>query len=100
MSFIVHHIFGTQDKSRTPGVNMTYLEVPGASLYYESVGEGPLLLCISGADGSCEIWRGFQQCFEEQVQVVCYDRSSYLKGYSTHEPTLTYHQVEVSPVAT
>ena len=49
---------------------MTYLEVPGASLYYESVGQGPMLLCISGAHGSCEIWRGFGKCLKDHFTVV------------------------------
>ena len=55
---------------------MTYLEAPGASLYYETVGDGPMLLCISGADGSCEIWRAFAECLKEHFKVVLWDRSS------------------------
>lgn len=35
---------------------MPELEVPGATLHYQVVGEGPLLLTISGANGSFEIW--------------------------------------------
>lgn len=50
------------------------LEVPGASLYYERVGQGPMLLCISGADGSCEIWRGFAQALKTHFTVVAWDR--------------------------
>lgn len=50
---------------------MTYLEVDGASLYYEAVGEGPeTLLCISGADGSCEIWRAFAECLKDRFKVI------------------------------
>ena len=55
---------------------MAYLEVPGASLYYETVGGGPMLLCISGADGSCEIWRGFAEYLKDHFTVIMWDRSS------------------------
>ena len=57
---------------------MTYLEVPGASLYYESVGQGPMLLCISGGDGSCESWRGFAEFLKDHFTVVMWDRTSTL----------------------
>lgn len=53
---------------------MSYLEVPGASLYYETKGQGPALLCISGADGSCEIWRRFAECLKDKFTVVMWDR--------------------------
>ena len=55
---------------------MPYLEAPGASLYYEIEGEGPALLCISGADGSCEIWRGLAQCLKDKFTVILWDRTS------------------------
>ena len=53
---------------------MTYLEVSGASLYYESVGKGPMLLCISGANGSVEPWRRFAKQLKDHFNVVMYDR--------------------------
>lgn len=54
---------------------MPYLEVNGASLYYEVVGQGTrTLLCISGADGSCEIWRAFAECLKGRFTVIMWDR--------------------------
>lgn len=53
---------------------MTYLEALGASLYYEIKGQGPMLLCISGADGSCEIWRGMAEYLKDKFTVVMWDR--------------------------
>lgn len=57
-------------------MRMSKLEVPGAKLYHETYGDGPMLLCISGADGSCEIWRGFAEALKEQFKVVLWDRKS------------------------
>lgn len=53
---------------------MVYLEVPGASLYYETVGNGPLLLTISGANGDAEVWRPLADCLKDNFTVVIYDR--------------------------
>ena len=55
-------------------VVMSYLEVHGASLYYESIGRGPLLLCISGANGDADVWRDLANCLKERFTVVAYDR--------------------------
>lgn len=62
---------------------MSYLDVPGAKLYYEQVGSGPLLLCISGADGSVEIWKGLAQCLKDHFTVVSYDRRGFSRSYLT-----------------
>ena len=64
---------------------MTHLQVPAASLYYETIGDGPLLVCISGANGSADIWRGLADCLKDNFTVVIYDRSSK----STLAPYLT-----------
>lgn len=61
---------------------MPYLEVEGASLYYEVVGqETATLLCISGADGSCEIWRAFAEYLKDRFTVIMWDRR-----YSVPQP--------------
>lgn len=72
---------------------MTYLEVPGANLYYETVGSGPTLLCISGADGSCEIWRAFAQCLKEKFTVVMWDRTLTISSHVEQIFGLTNQQV-------
>lgn len=71
---------------------MTHLEVPGASLYHEIVGEGPMLLCISGADGSCEIWRGFAEYMKSHFKVVMWDRWSTKQVKSGLFTLLTIYQ--------
>lgn len=73
--------------------NMTYLEVPGASLYYETVGSGPLVLCISGANGSGDMWKMMASHLKDHFTVAVYDRRgfsrSYLSGSQDYE-----HRIE------
>lgn len=52
------------------------LDVPGAKIYHEVHGEGPMLLCISGADGSCDIWRMFAEALKDTFKIVLWDRTS------------------------
>ena len=60
---------------------MSYLEVPGASLYYETVGDGPLLLCISGGNGSAEAWRVLAAELKQHFTVAGYDRRGFSRSY-------------------
>lgn len=53
---------------------MAYLEAPGATLYYEVVGQGPMLLCITGALGSVEPFKGLAEHLKSHFTVVMYDR--------------------------
>lgn len=62
---------------------MPYLELPTANIYYESQGTGPLLLCISGADGSVEIWRNLALNLAEKFTVVAYDRRGFSRSHLT-----------------
>lgn len=57
---------------------MSTLEVPGANIYHETYGDGPVLLCISGADGSCEIWRFFAESLKDHFKVVLWDRKDFV----------------------
>lgn len=58
---------------------MSKLDVPGAKLYHEVYGDGPMLLCISGADGSCEIWRDFAEELKDRFKVILWDRKSDMR---------------------
>ncbi|KAK4495892.1 hypothetical protein PRZ48_013160 [Zasmidium cellare] len=59
---------------------MPHLERPGAKIWHESVGEGPLLLCISGGDGSVDIWRMFANALKEKFTVVMWDRRGFSRS--------------------
>jgi len=59
---------------------MPQLEVPGASLYYETLGTGPMLLCISGANGSADIWKPMAKRLEKHFTIAMYDRRGYSRS--------------------
>jgi len=58
-----------------------HFDVPGASLYYETVGAGPLLLMIPGANGDTTVFTPISQYLSHRFTVVLYDR----RGYSRSE---------------
>ena len=60
---------------------MSILKVPGAQLYYEISGNGPLLILIPGARGEGEVFRPLTHLLSAQYQVVIYDR----RGFSRSE---------------
>jgi pimeloyl-ACP methyl ester carboxylesterase len=62
---------------------MPYLDVDGANLFYETVGSGPLFLCIHGGNGSGEIWKGLAGELKDQYTVVYYDRRGFSRSILT-----------------
>jgi pimeloyl-ACP methyl ester carboxylesterase len=57
------------------------LQVPGASLYYEVRGSGPLLLMIAGGGGAgAGDWNGFVNYLTDAYTVVTYDRRSAFRS--------------------
>ena len=74
---------------------MPTLKVPNAELYYEVTGTGPLLLCISGANGSVEIWRPLQQELKDYFTVAMLDRRGFSRSYLTGPQDYTgSHRIE------
>src|SRR5262245_24804066 len=63
------------------GKHMSTFKVPGAQLYYEVSGDGPLLMMIPGAAGTGEVFRPLTGPLAERYQVVTYDR----RGFSRSE---------------
>ena len=55
-------------------IAMASLDVSAATLYYETVGSGPVLLCIAGALGSVEPFRGLAEILKDHFTVALYDR--------------------------
>jgi pimeloyl-ACP methyl ester carboxylesterase len=62
-------------------VGLGYLNVPGASLYYETMGSGPLLLLISGANGDADIWRNVASVLQTGFTVLLYDRRGFSRSF-------------------
>jgi pimeloyl-ACP methyl ester carboxylesterase len=53
------------------------LRVPGANLYYEARGSGPLLLMIAGGSGGGAGFKGIADLLASQYTVVTYDRRGF-----------------------
>src|SRR5216684_2188090 len=59
---------------------MSTLKVPGAQLFYERSGSGPLLILIPGASGTGESFRPLTPHLISQYQVVTYDRRGFSRS--------------------
>jgi acetyltransferase/esterase len=59
---------------------MSTLKVPGAQLYYEVSGSGPLLILIPGASGVGEVFRQVAHDLSARYQVVTYDRRGFSRS--------------------
>src|SRR5579859_2010991 len=60
---------------------MSTLKVPGAQLYYEVTGSGPLLILIPGASGTGESFRPLARELIARYQVVTYDRRGFSRSH-------------------
>jgi pimeloyl-ACP methyl ester carboxylesterase len=56
---------------------MPTLDVPGAHLYYETFGGGPLLLFIQGAEGRGSVFHDVAKFLSSYYTVACWDRRGY-----------------------
>jgi pimeloyl-ACP methyl ester carboxylesterase len=56
------------------------LAVPGATLYYEIRGAGPLLLLIPGGNGDAGTFDGIAERLADRYRVVFYDRRSFTRS--------------------
>jgi acetyltransferase/esterase len=59
---------------------MSLLTVPGAQLYYEVEGSGPLLILIPGASGTGESFRQLAVHLGSHHQVMIYDRRGFSRS--------------------
>jgi pimeloyl-ACP methyl ester carboxylesterase len=60
---------------------MSVLPVPGARLYYETVGSGPLLVMAPGATGTAEGLRGAAERLAQSYTVAIYDRRGFSRSH-------------------
>ena len=56
---------------------MSTLSAPGARLYYETHGSGPLMLMIAGASGSDDPFKRAADYLAARHTVVIYDRRGF-----------------------
>lgn len=59
---------------------MSFLDLPGARLYYETRGSGPLLIMIPGASGAADMFRRVAEHLSTQYTVVLYDRRGFSRS--------------------
>ena len=59
---------------------MSTLDVPGARLYYETRGSGPLMLLIPGANGDANGFPPLADVLAADFTVVTYDRRGYTRS--------------------
>lgn len=71
-----------------------FVTAPGASLYYETYGTGPLLVFISGANGDADIWRPIAQNIStyNNYTVAIYDRRGFSRSALATTTTQNYPQ--------
>ncbi|QIS10188.1 alpha/beta fold hydrolase [Nocardia arthritidis] len=81
---------------------MTYahhlLELPDATLYYETRGEGPVLVLIPGAGGDAGVYTEVAELLADSYTVVTYDRRGNSRSTLRHpleELTLTRQSADV-----
>jgi acetyltransferase/esterase len=62
---------------------MGTLDVPGAQIYYEVQGRGPLILLIPGGNGETTAYDRIARFLEQWFRVVKYDRRGFSRSYLT-----------------
>lgn len=65
---------------------MSFLEFPGARLYYEIRGSGPLLLMVPGANGDADVFTGVAEHLAEHHTVITYDRRGFTRSQLDSPP--------------
>ena len=59
---------------------MSFLEVPGARLYYETHGSGPLMIMVPGANGEANVFKRVTEHLAAFYTVVLYDRRGFSRS--------------------
>ncbi|ANK61438.1 alpha/beta hydrolase [Loigolactobacillus backii] len=62
---------------------MSELTLDGATLHYETVGAGPVLIFVPGANGTGDIFRQAAENLKDDYKVVMYDRRNFGKSKLT-----------------
>ena len=60
---------------------MSILEVPGARLYYEIHGSGPLMLMVPGSNGEADVFKMVTEHLVAHYTVVTYDRRGFSRSH-------------------
>jgi acetyltransferase/esterase len=74
-------------------IQTSILEVPGARLYYETHGSGPVMVMIPGATGTADSFRRLTEHVAAHYTVVLYDRRGFSRS-QLHGPQDYAHRLE------
>jgi pimeloyl-ACP methyl ester carboxylesterase len=61
-------------------IQTSILEVPGARLYYETHGSGPVMLMVPGASGTADSFKSVTEHLAAHYTVVIYDRRGFSRS--------------------
>jgi pimeloyl-ACP methyl ester carboxylesterase len=61
-------------------IQTSILEVPGARLYYETHGSGPVMLMVPGATGTADSFRRVMEHLAAHYTVILYDRRGFSRS--------------------
>jgi pimeloyl-ACP methyl ester carboxylesterase len=79
---------------------MPSLQLPGVDLHYDTIGSGPLLLLITGADGRGSVWKPLAEELSSKYTVAYYDRrgfsQSIINGPENYADRLTIDAEDAS----
>src|SRR5437660_2361324 len=67
------------------------LQVPGATLYYETRGSGPVLLLIAGGNGDADFYKGVADLLASDYTVVTYDQRGNSRSLLDGPPPADLH---------
>jgi pimeloyl-ACP methyl ester carboxylesterase len=70
----------------TPRMDARTLELPGARVYYEVRGSGPVLLCISGGPTDAGMFTDLADRLADRYTVVCYDQRGHSRSPLDGQP--------------
>jgi pimeloyl-ACP methyl ester carboxylesterase len=73
--------------STSDDVQTRTVSVPGASLYVETLGSGPMLLCISGGPTDAGMFADLARRLAHRYTVVSYDQRGHSRSPLEGEPT-------------
>jgi pimeloyl-ACP methyl ester carboxylesterase len=70
----------------TATLRTAFVKVPGATLYYEVRGSGPVLLCISGGPTDAGIFTDLATRLSDRYTVVTYDQRGHSRSTLDNDP--------------
>ncbi len=78
---------------------MPYIERGGAKIFYNSSGQGPVVLLSHGFSATCAMWAGQVAAFKAQYRIITWDMLGHGQSDSPDDPSLYSVDGTVSDMA-